>query len=160
MAIENVRVNEPAASGTTRNVAVDTVSTTEYQVVKVMLGADGSATLLLASGQATGANSVPVVIASDQGALPAPNIAVAATAVTVTTTATKMPTTPLANRKEITVQNQDATLSLFVGPSGVTTASGIEIIPMGTLTLRLGPSVDLYGIVASGSINARALEVS
>lgn len=55
--------------GTGETVAADEIGGKKYQRVKVAVGADGSASDL-APGQATKANSLPVVLASDQGALP------------------------------------------------------------------------------------------
>jgi hypothetical protein len=59
-------VNITAGAGTA--VASDDIGGVQYQRVKVAIGADGSATDL-SPGQKTMANSVPVVIASDQSGM-------------------------------------------------------------------------------------------
>lgn len=51
-------------------IATDDIGGIQYQRMKLTLGADGAADMDLDSGQQTMANSVPVVIASDQSALP------------------------------------------------------------------------------------------
>jgi hypothetical protein len=88
-----------------------------------------------------------------------PNIAVVAAAVSVTTTATALPTTPATNRRSIVIQNR-GDKPIFVGPSGVTTSSGIEIPKGGSYEAEAGPTVAFYGITASGSADIRVLELS
>lgn len=56
--------------GTDASVATDDVSSVHYQKIKVALGADGAVDTLLDSGQQTMANSVPVVVASNQSDIP------------------------------------------------------------------------------------------
>jgi len=63
---DNVAIT--AGAGTT--IATDDVSSVQYQVVKIGLGADGAIDTLVDSGQQTMANSVPVALASNQSALP------------------------------------------------------------------------------------------
>ena len=58
MAIEHIPIKDFA--GTEQDVAVDVVGTDKYQIMKLMLGADGSATLLLAPGAAAASASIPV----------------------------------------------------------------------------------------------------
>ena len=60
MAIESVSITE----GSGKDIAVDTISDVEYQVVKIALGADGAMDTLVDSGAQTPANSVPVVLAT------------------------------------------------------------------------------------------------
>lgn len=62
--------NVDITPGTGKTVRADDVSGVLLQVVKIALGADGAEDLLIDSGQQTKANSLPVVLASDQGALP------------------------------------------------------------------------------------------
>jgi len=61
MAIESVSITE----GSGKDIAVDTIGSIEYQVVKIALGADGAFDLLIDSGQQLSAASLPVVLASD-----------------------------------------------------------------------------------------------
>jgi len=59
--------NVDITPGTGKTIRTDEVGAVQIQVVKMALGADGAEDLLLDSGQQTMANSLPVVIASDQG---------------------------------------------------------------------------------------------
>lgn len=88
-----------------------------------------------------------------------PNIAVVAAAVTVTTSATALPASAAANRRSIVIQNRGNN-PIFVGPSGVTTASGIEIPKGGSYEAEAGPTVAFYGITATGTADIRVLELS
>jgi len=62
--------NVAITPGSGATVRTDDISGVQIQVVKIALGADGAEDLLIDSGQQTKANSLPVAIASDQGALP------------------------------------------------------------------------------------------
>lgn len=66
MAIEAVAVSE----GSGKNIAVDTVDSKEFQIIKLALGADGALDNLVDAGQQLSAASLPVVIASDQSDVP------------------------------------------------------------------------------------------
>lgn len=61
--------NVDITPGSGKTVRTDEVGGVQIQVMKIALGADGSEDLLLDSGQQTMANSLPIVIASDQGIL-------------------------------------------------------------------------------------------
>lgn len=63
---DNVTIT--AGVGTT--IAADEIAGVKYQRVKLVLGADGAADLDVDSGQQVMANSVPVVVASDQWRAP------------------------------------------------------------------------------------------
>ena len=80
MSIESIAVTP----GTGRSVATDTIAGTDYQVVKIGLGADGSFDTLVDSGQQTSANSIPVVIASDQASYPISTVTTVTTLSTLT----------------------------------------------------------------------------
>lgn len=66
--------NVEITSGTGTTIAADEVTRNavleKQQIIKVALGADGAHDTLVDSGQQTMANSVPVVVASDQTAIP------------------------------------------------------------------------------------------
>jgi hypothetical protein len=62
--------NVPITAGTGTDVATDDVASVHYQKVKVAIGADGAVDGLLDFGQGAMAASLPVVIASDQTAVP------------------------------------------------------------------------------------------
>lgn len=82
------------------------------------------------------------------------------TAITVGTTATALPSTPLSNRRTLIVYNNDSSATLYLGGSGVTTASGFPVAA-GSYSppIDAGPNMVVYG-VSSGSINIRVFEVS
>jgi len=75
--------------------------------------------------------------------------------VSVGTTATKIPGTPLVGRQYILIQNVgDATV--YLGDSTVTAdeaaTGGIQITPMASWKEYFDHTVDVYGIVASGTV--------
>jgi len=74
--------------------------------------------------------------------------------VSVTTAATKLPTTPLIGRQYVSIQNVGS-VTVYIGSSTVTadTAStgGKQLLPYATTTRDYDNTVDVYGIVASGS---------
>lgn len=76
--------------------------------------------------------------------------------VSVTTTATKLPTTPVVGREYVKVQNVGAVF-VYIGASTVTadTAStgGIQVPPYGSWIAEYDHTVDVYGRVASGTCN-------
>jgi len=76
--------------------------------------------------------------------------------VSVTTSATKLPSTALAGRKYVSIQNV-GTITVYIGSSTVTadTAStgGKQLLPYATITRDYDESVDVYGIVATGTCN-------
>ncbi len=61
--------------------------------------------------------------------------------------------TPAATRSSVQVTNSGAN-TLWVGPSGVTAATGIPIASGASMTFSLGPNVALYGFSTSGSTAA------
>ena len=83
------------------------------------------------------------------------------TAVSVGTTATALPASNLANRRSIIVYNNDASADLYIGGSAVTTSTGVPV-SAGSYSppVDAGNSMTLYGIVASGTVNVRVLEMS
>lgn len=58
---------------------------------------------------------------------------------------------------QVTVRNTHATVSVFLGPVGVTTA-GFELIAGAAETMDLIASDDLYGITASTSVRVDVLK--
>jgi len=84
---------------------------------------------------------------------------VKSTSVTVTTTATKLPTTPLAGRESVAIRLNSTTDVVFIGADDVTAVAGFRLdssVP--AITLDLDSSVDVYGITSSGSADCRVLE--
>lgn len=149
---DNVAIT--AGLGTT--IATDEIGGAHYQFVKLVLGPLDTATLI-AAGQQAAAACVPVVLASDK-ALPVPDGTCLATAVTIGTSAGTLPATNLANRKRLTVQNRGSS-SIFLGGSGVTTSTGVEIQPGGDSgELEIGATSVLYAISAAAGQDVRVLE--
>lgn len=89
-----------------------------------------------------------------------PLAAIKTTAETVTTTAAQVVSTPLADRLEITIQNE-GNQDVYIGStSGVTSSTGIKISKNSSATYSWGPDVDIFMISASGSQSVRFLEAS
>lgn len=86
---------------------------------------------------------------------------VATTAVTVGTSPTRLPGTSQGNRRAFVAYNNSASTIMYIGGSDVTTANGTPV-PAGTATpaLDIGPNVLVYGVVATGSVDCRVMEVS
>lgn len=80
-------------------------------------------------------------------------------AVSVGNTATDLVASDLVNRKKILIQNAD-NKAIFVGLSGVTTATGLRLSGGGVLELEIGPGVNIFGITASGSADVRVVELA
>lgn len=76
--------------------------------------------------------------------------------VSVTTSATKLPSTPLVGRQYVSIQNV-GTVTVYIGSSTVTadTAStgGTQLLPYAKITRDYDNTVDVYGITASGTAN-------
>lgn len=89
----------------------------------------------------------------------APNVSMAAAAVTAGLTEIALPTTPLAGRTRLMIQN-NGDKPLFVGPTGVTTSSGIEVAKGGTLALEAGEALAFYGISTAASQDIRVFELA
>lgn len=110
----------------------------------------------------TSAQTLRVALASDTSISTSDaalaNTSVAAAAQSVTTTAAAL-SSPLANRKYLFLQNRGSS-SIFVGPSGVTSSSGLEIGKGSTLEARIGAAVALYAVAASGTQDVRKFELS
>lgn len=78
--------------------------------------------------------------------------------VAVGTTEVALPSSPLAGRQKIIVQNTSNN-DIFVGATGVTTSTGIRVAKGATLELDIGEIV-LYAIAGSAGNNVRVLEVA
>jgi hypothetical protein len=82
--------------------------------------------------------------------------------VSVASTATALPASALASRKTLMIQNAGAA-SFWVGSSTVTASgatTGIEVPKASFMELEVGPAVTVYGITASGTVNANVLEMA
>lgn len=87
----------------------------------------------------------------------APNSAAAAAALVVGITEVAFPA--LAFRTRVMFQN-NSNSSMFIGPTGVTTSSGIEVSKGGTLSIDCGPDVALFAISGSATQDARVFELA
>lgn len=76
--------------------------------------------------------------------------------VSVTTSATAIPTTAATGRVSLCIFNNGA-VPIYIGPSGVTTSTGFPLSPGAAWCDDVGQQV-VYGIVASGTAAARYLE--
>lgn len=83
-----------------------------------------------------------------------------ARSVSVTTSATALNSTPTdsVSGSAILVHNIGAT-TVYLGGSGVTTATGAGLASGERLAVDLNFGESLYGIVASGTVECRVLEV-
>lgn len=82
------------------------------------------------------------------------------TAITVTSSATALPTSALTDRRGVVIFNNDSSTILYIGGADVTTTNGMPVPAQAySPALDIGDNFTLYGI-ASGSINVRVLELS
>jgi len=82
------------------------------------------------------------------------------TAVTVTTTPTALPTTPLENRRALIVYNNSSS-TIYLGGGSVTASNGLPLEASSySPPFDAGVRMTLYGIVSSGTANVRVLEIS
>ena len=138
--------NVSVPGGSAGPIATDEVSGVQYQRVKVNYGADGSATDVSAD------NPLPVVETASG--------AVLSTAVTVGTSATAVPASPLSGRKAVVIHKNGAAI-VYLGGASVNTSNGFPI-PAGAtgMAISLDSSVTLYCISGSAGQDVRVLEVS
>jgi len=78
----------------------------------------------------------------------------------ITSTATKVITTNLANRRKVIVQNLGSKDMFFGHDVSVTAATGILISAGSSVELELGATLDVYAITASSTADARYFEVA
>lgn len=78
-------------------------------------------------------------------------------AVTVATTATKIPSSPLSRRKTLLIINSSTSI-IYIGASDVTASSGFPIYQRSSIMLNIEDNIDVYGIVASGTAAIRIFE--
>lgn len=80
------------------------------------------------------------------------------TSVSVGTSATALPSTPLSGRKLLILTN-NGTQTVYLGDSSVTTSNGLPLLPSSSLIIEAGETCIWYGIVPSGSCDVRVAEV-
>lgn len=79
-------------------------------------------------------------------------------AVSVATSATALPSSALSARRVLWIYN-NGSATIFLGASGVTTAAGFPLLPGQSVAMEVGALV-LYGIVATGTVEARVMEIA
>lgn len=77
--------------------------------------------------------------------------------ITVSTSATAIPTTAFSGRRSIIIVNISANI-IYIGASNVTTANGYALYQLQSISIDLADNVTIYGI-ASGSSECRYLEI-
>lgn len=82
------------------------------------------------------------------------------TAVSVSTSAVKLPTTVMEGRRSILIYNNHASNILYVGDNNVTTSTGIPIAAASDISIDVTDDVILYGIASGASTDVRILEMS
>lgn len=91
---------------------------------------------------------------------PASYTAMKASAATVTTSAAQVLASPLANRKELTIQNE-GNQDVYIGHDAtVTSSNGIKLSRSSSATYLIPAGVDVYMISSSGSQSVRFLELA
>lgn len=89
-------------------------------------------------------------------------MAVQAARVTVATSATRLDAdeTDSPPGKSVTFTNRDASVSVDIGPSTVTSGAGYELKPGTSISMDLNSGESVYGIVASGTVRVDVLRQS
>jgi hypothetical protein len=93
-----------------------------------------------------------------------PNISLDNGAVTVNTIGTgeaelKVGASKLPGRQEMVIQNKGAK-SIFVGKTGVTTVTGIEVTKGSTMVFQVGEAIPLFAVSTVDGQDVRVLEVA
>jgi hypothetical protein len=81
-------------------------------------------------------------------------------AISVTTSAVeaKVGASRLVGREMIRIYNNDNFITIYYGPSGVTTSTGEPIGPGEGISLPFGDQLGVFVIAASGTVNVRVQE--
>lgn len=77
--------------------------------------------------------------------------------VTLSTSPTPIPTTPLTNRQFVRVQNVSG-VQIFIGGADVTSSNGWVVFPYAVETFAIEDTAVLYGCVASATADCIAME--
>lgn len=87
------------------------------------------------------------------------NVAIAASAESVTTTSAALIASPLANRKDVKIYN-NGSKTVWIGPSGVTSANGFPVFAGSVLEMKLGSAVAIHAQATAGTQDIRVLQLS
>ena len=83
------------------------------------------------------------------------------TAITLAGTAVQLPSIPLQGRRAISICNNSATDTCYIGfDLTVETGTGWPIAPKNTISLDINGEVIIYGVSAGGATDIRILELS
>jgi len=85
------------------------------------------------------------------------NIAIKSTAETVETTIAEIVSAPLVGRRFVTIQNEGSA-DVFVGATGITTATGAKISKRSSATFQWGEDINIFMIASSAGQDVRVLE--
>jgi len=83
-------------------------------------------------------------------------VEVLTTRVTVTTTATAFPPTPLTNRQFVRIQNVGSA-TIFIGGTNVSSTNGWQVMPYQVETFAIEDTASIYGI-SGGSVDVIVME--
>jgi hypothetical protein len=134
-------------------VDVDSSSGTQWMVGSAVVGpGNGAPTVANVESTPPGASATGLYVWKISKKVGNP----VTTAVTCTTSATAAPASPLANRVTGTFVN-NSNVTIYLGGSTVTTATGIPLLPGASFTDDIGHAT-YYCIVASGTADLRVLE--
>lgn len=89
-------------------------------------------------------------------------MAVTSAQVTVGTSATALSAAETDSRsgEQLRLLNSDATNAVFIGPAGVTTATGYKLLAGATIgAIELDAGETLYGVVAAGTVVVHVLRL-
>ena len=88
-------------------------------------------------------------------------IGILSTNVTVTTSATALPTTALSGRRAVALYNNSAsTTTVYIGNSSVTATNGFPLTSScPAITIDASDDITVYGIVSAGTADLRVLEI-
>lgn len=68
-------------------------------------------------------------------------------------------TSPLANRKFVWMYN-NGSKAVYIGPSGVSSASGFPLFPGSLLDAQIGAAVAIHAVASSGTQDVRVMQAS
>lgn len=88
----------------------------------------------------------------------APNVGIASAVTTVGTTEVAI-ATALAGRMRIMIQNTSSN-PVYVGATGLSTSTGIQIAKGATLTMEIGQSIGLFAIAGSAGNDVRVMQLA
>lgn len=110
------------------------------------------------TGNAIGSTSgaLDVNVASDAST---PDTEINSAAQNATTTTGAILGAQLAARKYFFYQN-NGNKEIYVGESGVTTSTGLKVSPGMIMEFRLGPSLSMHHVAASGTQDTRVMEIA